>query len=77
MIRMAKSSDRPDRHHFQRLLLRTLLTVAGCAVLVVGCYYFVDRPVALFVYRHKIPRVEEFRWLTEPPPLVQVGRRWC
>jgi membrane-associated phospholipid phosphatase len=40
-------------------------------VAVVICYFFVDRPIALFVYRHEIPHVEEFRWLTEPPPLVQ------
>ena len=37
----------------------------------VVCYYFVDRPVAFFVHDHRIPRFEELRWLTEPPPLVQ------
>ena len=71
MIRMVDSSERPDDDHCQRLLRRTLITIVGCAVLVAFCYYFVDRPVALFVHRHEIPRVEEFRWLTEPPPLVQ------
>ena len=39
---------------------------------VVLCYCFVDRPVAFFVHRHRIARFEEFRWLTEPPPLVQI-----
>jgi membrane-associated phospholipid phosphatase len=45
--------------------------MAVCAVVVVICYYFVDRPVALFVHRYEIARFEEFRWLSEPPPLVQ------
>lgn len=35
------------------------------------CYYFVDRPAAFFVHRHRPPCVDELRWLTEPPPLVQ------
>jgi membrane-associated phospholipid phosphatase len=68
---MAESTDTPGDHQFERLLRRTLFTLAGCTVLVVLCYYFVDRQVAFFVHRHEIPRVEEFRWLTEPPPLVQ------
>lgn len=40
--------------------------------MVIICYYFVDRPVAFFMHRHQIARFEEFRWLTEPPPLVQI-----
>lgn len=47
------------------------MAIAVCAVAVVVCYYFVDRPVAWFMVNHKIARVEAFRWLTEPPPLVQ------
>jgi len=31
-----------------------------------------DRPVAYFVHQHKIEKIYEFRWLTEPPPLVQI-----
>lgn len=68
---MAESSDAQDGPHFERLLSRTVFAAVGCVVLVVFCYYFVDRPVAFFVHRHEIPRFEEFRWLTEPPPLVQ------
>jgi membrane-associated phospholipid phosphatase len=56
---------------YRRLLNRSLVAVAVCAVSVVVCYYFVDRPVAFYMYRHGIARFEEFRWLTEPPPLVQ------
>ena len=50
-----------------------ILTVSTFYVLVVVvvCYYFVDRPVAYYVHDHRIPRFEELRWLTEPPPLVQ------
>jgi membrane-associated phospholipid phosphatase len=56
---------------FARLLRRTVFAIAACAVLVIICYYFVDRPVAFFVHDHRIPQFEELRWLTEPPPLVQ------
>jgi membrane-associated phospholipid phosphatase len=56
---------------FDRLLQRSLAAIAVCMVAVVVCYYFVDRPAAFFVHRHEIPRLEGFRWLTEPPPLVQ------
>ena len=60
-----------DAEAYAKLLRRTLLGVVGCALVVVACYYFVDRPVAFFVHDHRIPRFEELRWLTEPPPLVQ------
>ena len=48
-----------------------MISIAACAVAVVICYFFVDRPVAYFVHAHQIAAVEEFRWLTEPPPLLQ------
>ena len=47
------------------------MSLAVCGLAVVLCYYFIDRPVAFFVHDHRIARFEEFRWLTEPPPLVQ------
>src|SRR3954469_2684445 len=53
------------------LVRRSLFAIAICVVAVIVCYFCVDRPVAFFVHQHQIPRVEEFRWLTEPPPLVQ------
>jgi membrane-associated phospholipid phosphatase len=56
---------------FRPLLRGSLIAIAICAVAVVICYYFVDRPVAFFVHNHEIPKLAEFRWLTEPPPLVQ------
>jgi membrane-associated phospholipid phosphatase len=56
---------------FRLLLNRTLVAVAACVVAVVICFYVVDKPVAFFMYRHGIARFEAFRWLTEPPPLVQ------
>src|SRR6476659_6068107 len=60
-----------DNQNFACLLGQTILAVVVCTVAVVICYYFVDRPVAFFVHDHRIPRFEELRWLTEPPPLVQ------
>lgn len=56
---------------YHSLLNRSLTAIAACVIAVIVCYYFVDRPVAFFMYRHGIARFEEFRWLTEPPPLVQ------
>jgi membrane-associated phospholipid phosphatase len=54
-----------------RLLRGSMITIAACIAIVVVCYYFIDRPVAFFVHDHRVPRFEELRWLTEPPPLVQ------
>lgn len=54
-----------------QLLWKSLLTIAVASVAVVVCYFFVDRPVAFFVHRHRPPCVDELRWLTEPPPLMQ------
>jgi membrane-associated phospholipid phosphatase len=56
---------------FRSLLSRSLLALLACAVAVTFCYYFVDRPVAFFVHNHQIEKIDGFRWLTEPPPLVQ------
>jgi membrane-associated phospholipid phosphatase len=55
------------------MLRRTLAAIALTAVAVIVCYYFVDRPVAFFVHRHQLDRFEQFRWLTDPPPMVQLG----
>lgn len=55
----------------RQLLWKSLPAIAIATVAVVACYFFVDRPVAYFVHRHRPPGVDELRWLTEPPPLVQ------
>jgi membrane-associated phospholipid phosphatase len=68
---MAEHAPMPDDTSFRRKLQRSLFALAACSIAVVICYYFVDRPVAFFVHDHRIPRLEELRWLTEPPPLVQ------
>src|SRR5438046_7302896 len=55
-----------------RALLRRSLIATGIFVLtVLICYFWIDRPVAFFVYDHHINRIEVFRWLTYPPPEVQ------
>ena len=56
---------------YRTLLLRTLISAAFCLVGVVICYFWVDRPVAFFVYHHHINSIQIFRWLTYPPPEVQ------
>lgn len=68
---MTKSLASDQIEPLYRLLRQSVLAILVCAVLVVVCYYFVDRQVAYFVHDHEIAKVEEFRWLTEPPPLVQ------
>ena len=56
---------------YRRLVRGTLITVALGVAAVLVCYFWVDRPVAFFVYRHHINTISVFRWLTYPPPEVQ------
>jgi len=56
---------------YRRLLLRTLIAIAVCTAAVLACCFWIDRPVAFFVYRHHINTIRVFRWLTYPPLEVQ------
>src|SRR5437763_2614501 len=56
---------------YRRLLLRALIMTVLCIAAVLACYFWIDRPVAFFVYRHHINTIQVFRWLTYPPPEVQ------
>jgi membrane-associated phospholipid phosphatase len=56
---------------YRSLLRRTLTIAAPCIAAVLVCYFWIDRPVAFFVYRHHINTIQVFRWLTYPPPEVQ------
>ena len=56
---------------YRRLLRRTLIIAALCIAAVLVCYFWIDRPVAFFVYRHHINTIQVFRWFTYPPPEVQ------
>jgi membrane-associated phospholipid phosphatase len=58
-------------HEYRRLLRLTLIAIALCLAAVLICYFWIDRPVAFFVYRHHINTFRAFRWLTYPPPEVQ------
>jgi membrane-associated phospholipid phosphatase len=60
-----------DEDEYRRLLSRTLIITAFCIVAVFICYFWIDRPVAFFVYRRHINTIQVFRWLTYPPPEVQ------
>ena len=53
------------------LLRRSVIATASCVVAVLICYFWIDRGVAFFVYRHHVNRIQVFRWLTYPPPEVQ------
>lgn len=56
---------------YRSLLHRTLIATGSCILAVVICYFWIDRPVAFFVYNHHINNVRLFRWLTYPPPEIQ------
>ena len=56
---------------FRDLLRKTLVAVLLCAAVVCVCYWFVDRPVALFVHGRKLSDYAVLKWLTYPPPIVQ------
>lgn len=66
---MNPTSSAPNS--FRRLLRGSAIALATSAAAVVVCYFFVDRPVALFVARHKLAATPHLVWFTEPPPLVQ------
>src|SRR5947208_11771076 len=56
---------------YRRLLRQTLITTSLCIAAVSICYFWMDRSVAFFVYRHHINTIQVFRWLTYPPPELQ------
>jgi membrane-associated phospholipid phosphatase len=56
---------------YRGLLRCTIIATVLCIVAVLICYLWIDRPVAFFVYRHRINAIRAFRWLTYPPPEVQ------
>ena len=56
---------------YRRLFRQTLAAVFLCAALVLLCYLFVDRPVALLVHDRGLPGYPLLRWLTYPPPVLQ------
>jgi membrane-associated phospholipid phosphatase len=56
---------------YRRLLSRTLIIVTLCIAAVLICYFWIDRPVAFFVYQHRTNTIQIFRWLTYPPPELQ------
>src|SRR5213594_3334387 len=58
-------------NEYRRLLRGTLIVVALCIAAVLVCYFWIDRPVAFFVYEHHINTFQVFRCFTYPPPEVQ------
>jgi membrane-associated phospholipid phosphatase len=60
-----------DADPYRRLLRRSLIALAVGAAAVAVCYYFVDRPVARFVYDRQFRSIDLLRWLTLPPPYLQ------
>ncbi len=65
-----RTSTMPEYDY--RKLLRCTLIITGLSVAAVAiCYFWIDRPVAFFVYHHQINKFRIFRWLTYPPPELQ------
>jgi membrane-associated phospholipid phosphatase len=56
---------------YARLLRRACIALSLCLVAVLICYFWIDRPVAFFIYRYHINEIKIFRWLTYPPPQFQ------
>jgi membrane-associated phospholipid phosphatase len=56
---------------YRNLLRCSLIATGSCILVVVICYFWVDRSVAFFVSNHHINSFAVFRWLTYPPPEVQ------
>jgi membrane-associated phospholipid phosphatase len=56
---------------YRGLLRRTLIMTATCIAAILICYFWIDRPVAFFVYHHHINKIHVFRWFTYPPPEIQ------
>ena len=56
---------------YRTLLFHRVVAIALCTAAVLICYFWIDRPVAFFVYHHQINKIQVFRWLTYPPPEVQ------
>jgi membrane-associated phospholipid phosphatase len=56
---------------YRALLRRASIATAFCIAAVLICYFWIDRPVAFFVYHHHLNTIRVFRWLTYPPPEVQ------
>ena len=57
--------------NYRKLLRHTLIAVTFCVAAVLVCYFWIDRPVAFFVYHHQINKFQVFCWLTYPPPELQ------
>jgi len=53
------------------LLSRCGFSVIVGTLLVIVCYFWVDRGVAFYVHDHGLNTYRVFKWLTLPPPLVQ------
>jgi membrane-associated phospholipid phosphatase len=56
---------------YQTLLVRSAIALVCCALLVAICYFFVDRPVALWLNAHHTNRFRFLVWLQDPPPVLQ------
>lgn len=60
-----------ETSEFGKLLARSAVILLTATLVMVLCYFWVDRQVAWFVYHHGIEKYPLVRWLTYPPPEVQ------
>ena len=56
---------------FHRLNLCTLVALVACIAAVIGCYVWIDPPVALYVHDHHVNQSNLAEDLTQLPPGVQ------
>ncbi len=57
--------------NLRQRLWNTLAALLLCAVLVLLCYFFIDRPVAYYVHHQRFADYSRLKWLTTPPATLQ------
>jgi membrane-associated phospholipid phosphatase len=50
-----------------RILKNGIFALALCSVLVVLCFFFIDKPVAFWVYQHQLSQYRFLKWFTHIP----------
>jgi membrane-associated phospholipid phosphatase len=53
------------------LLRGSLSVLAASLAIILVCYFWIDQPIAFYVHDHGIEKIQVFKWLTYPPPLLE------
>lgn len=61
-----------DNADYRLLLRNSAMTLGLATLLIILCYYAIDKPVAFFVYQHKINQLYWLKWPTYIPEVFFV-----